>query len=53
MKSFTKAESHFVDVRFFEEDDTPKETIPLTISSVGGGSMTIIIQVPKEDMLTH
>jgi len=28
VKLFTKAESHFTDARFFEDDDTPKETMP-------------------------
>ena len=30
---FTKAESHFIDSKFFEEDTTPKGTMPSIISS--------------------
>jgi len=33
VKPFTRAKSHFADVRFFEEDDTPKETILADITS--------------------
>jgi len=33
----TKAESHFADVRVFEEEDAPKETMPSTITSMGKG----------------
>ena len=33
VKPFTRAESHFTDIRFFEEDDTPKETILADITS--------------------
>jgi len=39
IKPFTRAESHFVDTRFFEEGHTPKETIPATITSTGRDSM--------------
>ena len=37
VKPITKAESHFVDVRFFEEGAAPKETMLSTISSIGKG----------------
>jgi len=47
------AESHFADVRFFEEDDTPEETMPAAITSIGRGSMKNVIQVPKQDMPAH
>ena len=53
IKPFTKAESHFTDARFFEEDDTPKETMPVAITSTGRGSMKNVIQVPKEYMPAH
>jgi len=36
LKPFTKAESHFVDSKFFE-DFTPKEMMISTISSTGKG----------------
>ena len=50
VKPFTKAESHFVDARFFEENDAPRESIPSTITSMGRGSMKNVIQLPKEDI---
>ena len=53
VKLFTKAESHFADTRFFEEDDAPKETTLSTITSTGRGSVKNIIQVPKEDVPTQ
>jgi len=53
VKPFTRAESHFADARFFEEDDTPKETMPVAITSTGRGSMKNVIQVPKEYMPAH
>ena len=53
VKPFTIAESHFTDIRFFEEDDTPKGTMLVAISSIGRGSMKNIIQVLKDDMPTH
>jgi len=53
VKPFTRAESHFTDARFFEEDDTPKETMPTAITSTWKGTMKNVIQVPKEDMLAH
>jgi len=48
-----KAESHFADARFFEEDDTPKETMSTANTSSGKGSMKNVVQVPKEDMPMH
>ena len=36
---FTKVDYHFTDVRFFEEDDAPKETMPSTIFLTARGSM--------------
>jgi len=52
-KPFTRAESHFADARFFEEDKTPKETMPASITSIGKGTMENVIQVPKEDAPVH
>jgi len=43
VKPFTKAESHFADARFFEEDVTPKQTMPAVITSTGIGSMKNIV----------
>jgi len=37
VKPFIKAESHFTDSKFFEEDFTPKEMIISTIFSTGKG----------------
>jgi len=53
VKPFTRVESHFTNAGFFEEDDTPKETMQATITSTGRGSMKNVIEVPKEDMPTH
>jgi len=53
VKPFTKAESHFTDARFFEEDDTTKETMPATMTSIGRGGMKNIIQMPREDLPAH
>jgi len=53
VRPFTKAESHFTDARFFEEDDASKETMMSTITSIGRGSIKNVIQVPKEDMPIH
>jgi len=53
VKPFTRAESHFADARFFEEDNTPKETMLATITSIGRGSMHNIIQMPREDVPVH
>jgi len=53
IKPFTKVESHFAYVRFFKEDDAPKETMPPTTTSTCKGSMKNVIQVPKENMPTH
>ena len=33
VKPFARDESHFADARFFEEDDTLKETVPAVITS--------------------
>jgi len=41
VKLFTRAKSHFADARFFQEDDTRKETMLATITSTGRGSMKI------------
>ena len=53
VKPFTRAKSHFADARFFEEDDTPKETMPASSTSTGKGTMKNVIQVPKEDVPVH
>jgi len=53
VKPFTRAESHFADARFFEEDDTPRETMPASITSTGKVTMKNIIQVPEEDVPAH
>ena len=53
VKPFTRAESHFVDARFFKEDNAPKETIPSTITFMGRGSTKNVIQVSKEVVPTH
>ena len=53
VKPFTRAEPHFADARFLKEDDTPKETMPVSITSTGKGSMKRVIQVLKEDMPAH
>jgi len=39
VKPFTKAESHFVDERFFKENDAPKETMSSTIKPISKGGM--------------
>jgi len=45
VKPFTKVECHFIDARFFEEDDAPKESMLSTITSVGkGGSKKVIVR---------
>jgi len=43
VKLFTKVDPHFIDARFFEEDDTPKKTMPSIITSTGRGSAKIVI----------
>jgi len=43
VKLFTRAGSHFADARFFEEDDTLKETMSGTIIPTGRGCMKNII----------
>jgi len=43
VKLFTRAESYVTDARFFEEDDTPKETMPTAITSIGRGTMKNVI----------
>jgi len=53
VKPFTRAEYHFTDARFFEEDDTPKETMPIAITSTGKGTIKNIFQVLKEHMPAH
>jgi len=37
------AESYFADTRFFEVDDTPKETMPASMTSIGKGTVKNII----------
>jgi len=53
VKPFTRAESHFADERFFEEDDTPNDTMPVAITSTDRDNMKNVIQVPKEYMPRH
>jgi len=53
VKPFTRAESHFAYASFFEEDDTLKETMPTTITSIVRGSIKNIIQMPREDLPAH
>ena len=53
VKPFTRVESYFADARLFEKDNTPKETMPATITSTSRGSMKNVIQVLKEDIATH
>jgi len=43
VKQFTKAKSHFADATFFEEDDTPKETMLAYITFTGKGTMKNVI----------
>jgi len=43
VKPFTKAEPYFTDVRFFEEDNADKKTMPSTITPTGRGSMKNVI----------
>jgi len=50
VKSFTKAVSHIVDTRFFEEGDAPEETVPSTISSTSKGGAKNASQVRKYDV---
>ena len=49
VKPFTKAESHFADVRFFEEGVAPKETKSSTISSIGKGVAKKAPRATKDD----
>jgi len=49
VKLFTKAESHFVNARFFEEGAAPKETILSTISFTGKGVAKKTPQATKHD----
>jgi len=53
IKSFTRAESHFADVRLFEEDDTLKETMLATITFAGKCTTKNVIRVLKEDAPLH
>jgi len=46
VKLFTKAESHFTDSKFFEEDFTPKEMMIPTISSTGKGDSKVVKDTP-------
>jgi len=50
VKPFTKVESHFADAGFFEEDDAPKETMRLTIASIGKCGTENALRVRKEDV---
>jgi len=50
VKSFTKAESYFVDVRFFDKDDAPNKTMRLTITSKGKGGKENALQAPNDDI---
>ena len=51
VKPFTKAESHFTDVSFFEEDNTTEETMSSTITLMGKGSTKMSFKHQKEDVL--
>jgi len=53
IKPLTRAESHFADARFFEEDDTLKETMPASITSLGNHTTKNVIQLPKADAHVH
>jgi len=53
VKPFTRADSHFTNTRFFEDDDAPKETMKSTINSNNKGGTKNILQVPKKDIPTH
>jgi len=53
VKPFKKAESHFADARFFEEDNTPTETMPSTITFTGKGGTKNALQVLKKDIFIH
>ena len=53
VRPFTKAKSHFACVSFFEENDAPKETIPLTITSTGKSGAKNTLQMPKENVYKH
>jgi len=50
VKPFTKAESHFAESKFFEEDFTPKEMIS-TISSTGKQDSKVVKDTPA--MIGH
>ena len=45
VKPFTKAKSHFVDTRFFEEDYAPKEIMLSNITSMGNVRTKNVLQV--------
>ena len=53
VKPFTKGESHFAYVRFFEEDDASKETMSSTITSMGKGGIKNILQTLNKDISKH
>jgi len=46
VKPFTKAESHFADSKFFEEDFTPNEIMISTISTMEKGASKVIKGTP-------
>jgi len=46
VKPFTKAESHFADSKFFEEDFTPKAMMIPIISSTGKGNPKVVKDTP-------
>ena len=56
VKSFTKAESHFADSKFFEEGTVPKETMPSIISSTSRGELKTANNskvMPRYDSVTQ
>jgi len=48
IRLFRKATSYFAYIRFFEEDDAPKETMLSAITSTGKGGKKNDLQTPKE-----
>ena len=53
VKPFTKVESHFADVRFFEEGIIPKKTMSLAISSIGKGAVKKASRQEKMILLSN
>ena len=53
VKPFIKAESYFVVARLFEDDDAPKKTMLLTITSTGKDGTKDVLQLANKDIPKH